>query len=124
MLEQWYIDLITPPKQGAPDLPVVYKKAVVLFRRVFTEARLLPTWKLKKRLGKVKLNTTLKLKVRVAGDMNSSRETARIGLTVPLVEAQAREKIADEFSFGQIDTPAGYPIFNTIADKKGPSTFQ
>src|SRR5271170_2092603 len=84
VLERWVIDLVTPPKFGAPDLPVVYKKAVVLFRRVFSEARLLPVWKLKRRLGKVKLNNSLKLKVRVAnveqqgsgvgGTSNSGRE--------------------------------------------------
>src|SRR5271156_220431 len=84
VLEQWRIDLLTPPKQGAPDLPVVYKKAVVLFRRVYTEARLLPVWRLKKRLAKVKLTNTLKLKVRVASEINSSRENGRIGINVPL----------------------------------------
>ena len=88
----------------------MYKKAVVLFRRVFTEARLLPVWRLKKRLGKIKLNNSLRLKVRVAnGDGGSvSRDTARIGIGVPLVDGQLREKVVDEFSFGQIDTPAGY----------------
>ena len=110
VLERWCIDLATPPKPGAPDLPVVYKKAVVLFRRVFTEARLLPVWRLKKRLGKVKLNNALKLKVRIAnGESGSaSRESARIGINVPLVDGQTREKVFEEFSFGQIDTPAGY----------------
>ena len=108
VLERWRIDLVTPPKQGAPDLPVVYKKAVVLFRRVFTQARLLPVWKLKKRLGKTKLNNTLKVRVRVAmGDTGDSSQNGRIGISLPLVDAQAREKITDEFSFGRIDTPAG-----------------
>ena len=32
VLERWCIDLVTPPKVGAPDLPIVYKKAVVLLR--------------------------------------------------------------------------------------------
>ena len=104
VLEQWYIDLIGPPKQGAPDLPVVYKKAVVLFRRVFTEARLLPVWRLKRRLGKVKLNAVLKLRVRVAG----SDSKGRIGISVPLCREQSKGKVTDEFSFGQIETPAGY----------------
>ena len=110
MLERWCIDLVTPPRPGAPDLPVVYKKAVVLFRRVFTEARLLPVWRLKKRLGKIKLNNSLRLKVRVANGESgsSSRESARIGINVPLVDGQTREKLIEEFSFGQIDTPAGY----------------
>ena len=71
VLERWYIQLVKPPKQGAPDLPVIYKKAVVLFRRVFTEARLLPVWRLKKRLSKIKLNNSLRLKVRVvSGDLS------------------------------------------------------
>jgi autophagy-related protein 13 len=102
VLERWRIDLLTPPVQGAPDLPVVYKKAVVLFRSVFTHARLLPTWKLKKRLSKIKLNTSLRVRVRIANG-----DATGIGIGVPLVEAQTREKITDEFSFGQIDTPAG-----------------
>lgn len=108
VLERWCIDLVTPPKQGAPDLPVVYKKAVVLFRRVFSESRLLPVWKLKKRLSKVKLNNSLKLRVHIANtEINGSRESGRIGISAPLVDGQTREKITDEFSFGQIDTPAG-----------------
>lgn len=110
MLERWCIDLVTPPKFGAPDLPVVYKKAVVLFRRVFSEARLLPVWRLKKRLTKVKLNNSLKLGVRVAnGDGSSTRESGRkVAISAPLVETQTKEVITNEFSFGQIDTPAGY----------------
>jgi len=113
VLERWRINLVTPPKQGAPDLPVVYKKAVVLFRRVFTQARLLPAWKLRKRLSKVKLNSSLRLRVHVAnGEPSpSTRDGGRIGISVPLVDAQTREKIFDEFSFGQIDTPAGYETF-------------
>ena len=109
VLERWRIDVLTPPKLGAPDLPVVYKKAVVLFRRVFTQARLLPAWKLRKRLSKVKLNSSLKLRVHVAsGDpASSSRDGGRIGISSPLIDAQTREKLTDEFSFGQIDTPAG-----------------
>ena len=56
----------------------------------------------------MKLNNSLKLRVRVPnGDGNSSRETERIPISAPLVEAQTREKLTDEFSFGQIDTPAG-----------------
>ena len=110
VLERWCIDLVTPPKFGAPDLPVVYKKAVVLFRRVFSEARLLPVWRLKKRLTKVKLNNSLKLGVRVAnGDGSSTRESGRkVAISAPLVETQTKEVITNEFSFGQIDTPAGY----------------
>jgi len=110
VLERWCIDLVTPPKPGAPDLPVVYKKAVVLFRRVFTEARLLPAWRLKKRLGKVKLNNSLKLNVRIAnGEISSPvRESARVPISVPLVDGPQREKVVEEFSFGMIDTPAGF----------------
>ena len=111
VLEKWRIGLITPPKLGAPDLPVVYKKAVVLFRRVFSEARLLPVWKLKKRLGKVKLNNSLKLRVRIANtETGGSRDSGRIAINAPLVDGQTRDKITDEFSFGQIDTPAGYVL--------------
>jgi len=104
VLEQWRIDLVTPPKQGAPDLPVVYKKAVVLFRRVYTEARLMPVWRLKRRLAKVKLNAVLKLRVRIA----NADKNGRIGITVPLCNELSKTKVVDEFSFGQIDTPAGY----------------
>jgi autophagy-related protein 13 len=105
VLERWRVDLATPPKQGAPDLPVVYKKAVVLFRSVFTQARLLPVWKLRKRLSKVKLNNSLRVRVRVANVESGDR--GRIGIAEPLVDSQTREKITDEFSFGIIDTPAG-----------------
>lgn len=96
---------MTPPKQGAPDLPVVYKKAVVLFRSVFTQSRLLPVWRLKKRLSKIKLNNSLRVRIHVAGHGDQ-----RIGISEPLVDGQTREKITDEFSFGLVDTPAGYII--------------
>jgi autophagy-related protein 13 len=105
VLERWRVALVTPPKQGAPDLPVVYKKAVVLFRSVFTQSRLLPVWRLKKRLSKVKLNNSLRVRVHVAGHGDQ-----RIGISEPLVDGQTREKITDEFSFGLVDTPAGYDI--------------
>jgi len=109
VLERWCIDLVTPPKVGAPDLPVVYKKAVVLFRRVFSEARLLPVWRLKKRLSKVKLNNSLKLQIRVTnGAENGAGGNGRVAISVPLIEGQTRDKVTEEFSFGQIDTPAGY----------------
>ena len=104
-MERWRIDLLTPPKHGAPDLPVVYKKAVVLFRSMFTQSRLLPVWRLKKRLSKVKLNSALRIRVRVAETGQS--QNGRIGIQSPLVDAQTREKVADEFSFGKIDSPAG-----------------
>jgi autophagy-related protein 13 len=106
VIERWRIDLLTPPKPGAPDLPVVYKKAVVLFRSMFAQSRLLPAWRLKKRLSKVKLNNSLRIRVRVAE--TATGQSGRIGIHVPLVDAQTREKISDEFSFGKIDTPAGY----------------
>ena len=86
---------------------MVYKKAVLLFRRVFTQARLLPVWRLRKRLAKVKLNSSLKLRVRVvAGDPTSS--SGRVRLNEPLVEMQSRENVTDVYNFGRVDTPAGY----------------
>jgi autophagy-related protein 13 len=114
VLERWCVDLVTPPKLGAPDLPVVYKKAVVLFRRVFTEARLLPTWRLKKRLAKVKLTNSLELKVRVVNGETTSPNRERIPLSMSLIDGLQKDKLMDDFSFGQIDTPAGFPLRMTM----------
>jgi autophagy-related protein 13 len=112
VLERWCIDLIPPPKPGAPDLPVVYKKSVVLFRRMFAQAKLLPVWRLRKRLSKVKLNNSLKLRVRVAtGELSNG--SGRVNIGVPLIEGQHRDNILGEYTFGQIDTPAGYAHLRT-----------
>lgn len=107
VLERWCIDLVTPARMGAPDLPIVYKKTVVLFRRVFAEARLLPVWRLKKRLSRVMLNNSLKLRVRVvSGEGGLTGNAGRVAISTPLMEGQ-KERVTEEFSFGQIDTPAG-----------------
>ena len=54
----------------------------------------------------MKLNNSLRIRVRVAETGQS--QSGRIGIHIPLVDNQTREKIVDEFSFGKIDTPAGY----------------
>src|SRR5271170_5035849 len=96
VLERWCIDLVTPARMGAPDLPIVYKKTVVLFRRVFSEARLLPVWRLKKRLSRVMLNNSLKLRVRVvSGEGGSTGNAGRVAISTPLMEGQ-KERVTEE----------------------------
>ncbi|KAJ1923653.1 autophagy protein 13 [Tieghemiomyces parasiticus] len=50
LLESWQLQLGHMPPYPAPDLPVVYKKAVVFFRGLFSLVRLLPAYRLSQRL--------------------------------------------------------------------------
>jgi hypothetical protein len=104
VLERWCIELITPTISNAPVLPVVDKRTIVLFRRLFTHCRLLPVYRLKKRLSKLSPNASLGVAVRVA-----EGEKKDNGVQVPCVEGQTRETVSEEVSFGRVDTPIGYP---------------
>ncbi|KAF3917759.1 hypothetical protein ABW20_dc0102213 [Dactylellina cionopaga] len=103
VLERWRVDLSPPTGEQAPELAVVYKKSIVLFRSLYSYARLLPSWKLQKRLAK--------------GNKSSLRICCRIvnGDTTPIPQPDPLEialipretNVINSFQFGAVESPAG-----------------
>ncbi|KAJ1982336.1 autophagy protein 13 [Dimargaris verticillata] len=50
LLESWQLQLSHPMPYPVPELPIIYKKAIVYFRLLFFFVRLLPAYQLTKRL--------------------------------------------------------------------------
>lgn len=92
----------------APELPVVYKKGIILFRSLYAYAGLMPTWKFRRRLSKVKLNANaLKINCRVING-NDYAQTPKEWdlLQVPLYEGGG--DVTDRYSFEKVECPAGH----------------
>ncbi|KAK9377900.1 autophagy-related protein 13-domain-containing protein [Lipomyces chichibuensis] len=109
VLERWRIEL-DPRSINAlglpPELPVVYKKSIVLFRSLYAYVRLLPAWRFRKKLSKAKLNpSSLKISCRVLNGAYPVSSRGRIGLSMPLV--LDRKDDTQNHTFKKIDTPAG-----------------
>ncbi|KAI5852801.1 autophagy-related protein 13-domain-containing protein [Morchella snyderi] len=108
ILERWTVDLSPPYDIAlAPELPVVYKKGIILFRALYAYAGLMPTWKFRRRLSKVKLNTsTLKVNCRIINGSNYTRAPKEWDLLqVPLYEGD--KEVTDTYSFPRVESPAG-----------------
>ncbi|KND02920.1 uncharacterized protein SPPG_02001 [Spizellomyces punctatus DAOM BR117] len=103
LLESWQLTLSHPIASQAPELPVVYKKSVALFRSLYSYVRLLPAYRLYRKLRRQKdgnlgigyrLSTSRVMPVDEAGlDQLHSSGDMRRGLS--------------EYNFGSIDTPFG-----------------
>lgn len=106
VLERWSIEWQVPHKKESPELPVAYKKSIVVFRSLFSLARLLPAWRLRKKLAKSKLTgTTLKVACRVGNIPISGSDQLRVSLNQSLV--QGADCPIDKHCFHSVDTPAG-----------------
>ncbi|KAK9479668.1 autophagy-related protein 13-domain-containing protein [Lipomyces japonicus] len=108
VLERWQIEL-DPRIIGAllSELPLVYKKSTVLIRSLYAYVRLLPAWRLRKKLSKVKLNSSsLKVSCRVLNGAYPVSSRGRIGLSMPL-GARQKDDHLQKYMFEKIDTPAG-----------------
>ncbi|KAK9370050.1 autophagy-related protein 13-domain-containing protein [Lipomyces kononenkoae] len=109
VLERWRVEL-DPRSINAlgvpPELPVVYKRSIVLFRSLYAYVRLLPAWRFRKKLSKAKLNpSSLKISCRVLNGAYPVSSRGRIGLSMPLV--LDRKDNTQSHTFNKIDTPAG-----------------
>ena len=110
ILERWQVQLGGEAKEIPKDigqiLPRTYKNSIVLYRSLFTYAKLLPAWTLSKKLSKPRsTHSTPKLKYRIREErqfINISNEDA---LAVPLYETS--DRVVEEFLFDPIDSPAG-----------------
>ncbi|EPS41549.1 hypothetical protein H072_4561 [Dactylellina haptotyla CBS 200.50] len=103
ILERWRVDLSAPTGDPSPELAVVYKKSIVLFRSLYSYTRLIPSWKLQKKLAKGQ-KSNLRICCRI---VNS--ETAPIPQPDPLeIALIPREKnVTNSFQFGPVESPAG-----------------
>ncbi|KAK6361515.1 autophagy protein 13 [Orbilia blumenaviensis] len=118
VLERWRVDLSLPAGETAPELAVVYKKSIVLFRSLFAYTRLLPAWKLQKKLAKSNKNN-LRICCRVVNG-----DTTPIPQPDPLeIALIPREtNVTKSFQFGAVESPAG--IFSVRVDYRQQCEFR
>ena len=109
VLERWRIELRQPTKDMPKDLgsilPRIYKNSIVLFRSLYTYAKFLPAWKLKK-MSKPRAThglPTLKCCITEGNPLDHGFDVDE--LAMPLFENDKR--FGEEYSFGSIDSPAG-----------------
>lgn len=112
VLERWQIQLAEPaaviPKDLAQILPRTYKNSIVLYRSLFTFAKLLPAWKLSKKLLKPRSHHSppkLKYRIKEERHTNISSKSKGDPLKLPLYETS--DRIIEDFWFDPIDSPAG-----------------
>ncbi|EWC46878.1 hypothetical protein DRE_03890 [Drechslerella stenobrocha 248] len=118
VLERWRVDLSLPTGEPAPELAVVYKKSIVLFRSLYSYARLLPSWKLQKKLAKGN-KSSLRLCCRVVnGDTTPISQPDALG--IPLIHWETN--VTNSFQFGAVESPAG--TFNVRVDYRRQTEFR
>lgn len=110
VLERWQVRLGEPPDELPNDLaqvlPRTYKNSIVLYRSLFTFAKLLPAWKLSKKLSKPRsAHSPPRLKYRIKAEPHSWTARKVDPLTLPLYEST--DRVTEDFMFDPIDSPAG-----------------
>lgn len=108
VLERWKIQLIEDADVMedalSESMATIYKKAVVMFRSIYTYARLLPAWGFGRRLAKQPASLiSLRPMYRVTANDPSSHSIDP--LKAPLYPS--REPVTRDYRFDQINTPAG-----------------
>ncbi|RUS12975.1 autophagy-related protein 13, partial [Endogone sp. FLAS-F59071] len=123
-----------PTPDPPPDLPVVYKKSITFFRSLYAYVRLLPAYRLQRRLRKMKGLASLRLGCRLVSTPTFRNDEIPIGefdfyallrkkkieprkykyfsvtfsmwADVPIVDSDSRLPTTEN-RFGSIDTPLG-----------------
>ncbi|BFZ57665.1 autophagy protein 13 [Savitreella phatthalungensis] len=99
-LERWQIDWVPHGQlRDRPDPSASYKKAVVVFRSLYSIARLLPAWKLKQRLSKSR-TPGLKIGLRLRSG-SGLHEAIKLDEAVPTLAEISR------YELHTVDTAAG-----------------
>ena len=113
ILERWTIEVggSVAAEDMNDALPNVYKKAVVLFRSLYTTARLLPSWKLYKRTAKQTAHHPV-LEPRYRVISSASRPPRSDNLKVPLFEHS--EPVTEEYRFRPSSSPVGPLCINVL----------
>lgn len=110
VLERWQIRLEEPSEELPDDLaqilPRTYKNSIVLYRSLFTTAKLLPAWKLSKKLSKPRsAHSPPRLKYRIRAEPYPVTTRKGDTLTLPLYETS--DRVTEDFAFNPIDSPVG-----------------
>ena len=111
ILERWQVKLNEPlealPQNLSTILPRVYRNSIVLYRSLYTYAKLLPAWQFCKRTSKGRsLQGFPKLKYRVlAQSLQANPSDTTDPLLMPLFDHHG--EAVEQFSFDPIDSPAG-----------------
>ncbi|KAL9102309.1 MAG: hypothetical protein Q9163_002527 [Psora crenata] len=109
IVERWVVQLgkapVEMPENLGVILPRTYKNSIVLFRSLYTCARLLPAWRFGKRVltSRSPANTP-RLRYRIAQEPRLD-EDLRDSLPVPLYNGQA--EVVENHAFDPIESPAG-----------------
>ncbi|ORY62661.1 autophagy-related protein 13-domain-containing protein [Pseudomassariella vexata] len=106
-LERWRVELKgsppDDPEEFGPVLPTVYKKAIVLFRSIYTTTGILPAWRLSRNSKSKSTHPALQVRCRViSGD---SRSPGSDTLRTPLFEG--RGDVSTDYMFGNLEVPVG-----------------
>lgn len=110
ILERWKIyvgdqNSVYPSDLSEP-LPNVYKKAVVLFRSLYSHLRLLPAFKYNKSIAKQPANNpSLKLNYRIVEDDFRSPHQDTLGL--PLFPSKDKDPVTQSLHIGSTNSPIG-----------------
>ncbi|ODQ64231.1 hypothetical protein NADFUDRAFT_83787 [Nadsonia fulvescens var. elongata DSM 6958] len=101
------------------ELPIVYKKSIVLFRSLYTYCLLLPLSNLRHNLSTSKLaNSPFKVDCRVLDGSRPISSRGRVGLTKPIIDTETNINSADvnsanthihteSYTFVPLETPVG-----------------
>lgn len=106
VLERWIVEIKAPSSSQSIDPPVLYKRAIVAIRALYTMCRLLPAWGLRQRLVRRKLSQSpLKIGFRVLRGGAPISSGGRIGLSKP-VPANTQNHLGS-YHFTPMETPCG-----------------
>ncbi|CAB11710.1 autophagy associated protein Atg13 [Schizosaccharomyces pombe] len=104
VLERWIVNLDGEALSTPLELAVLYKKLVVLFRSLYTYTHLMPLWKLKSKIHKLRAHGT-SLKVGCALSTDDVLSNDFLPISAP-ISSSLGSSIAT-FSFSPVGTPAG-----------------
>ena len=110
IVERWVVQLGKAsdemPENLGVVLPRTYKNSIVLFRSLYTCARLLPAWKFGKRLFTTRSSSSIpRLRYRVVQELKLSNKSRRDTLPISLHDGQ--HDVVETHSFDPIESPAG-----------------
>ena len=110
VIERWVIQLGQSPGEIPQDLsiinPRIYKNAVVLLRSLYAFSRLLPAWKISKRLAKAGSAPRRPTpRYRIMQGAEYKQDSKKDHLTTPLFKGD--DDVVDKYVFEPVDSPAG-----------------
>ena len=111
ILERWHVKLDEPleaiPQNLSVILPRVYRNSIVLYRSLYTYAKLLPAWQFCKKASKGRGSQGFpRLKYRILAQTSITNPPDQSdALSIPLFDHHG--DATEHFSFDPIDSPAG-----------------